>query len=178
MRAGLLALPLPSLPGWARAYPVDEVVQGAYLTLAPGQVRLELDVAPGAEVAGAVLPALDADRAASEAEARAYVEAVLSASLILLDGEPAAWDLVTVAPPDLGVAAEGAAAIRIEAVVPRLEREEARSLVYENRDEPATSIRIANVFLSPGDGWTWKVAGQGRDDRGQRLAVICEAQAQ
>ena len=45
----------------AAAHPLDEVVQGAYLTLAPGQVRLELDLTPGVQVSGAVLKDLDAN---------------------------------------------------------------------------------------------------------------------
>jgi hypothetical protein len=43
----------------AAAHPLDEIVQGAYLTLVPGEVRLELDITPGTEVAGALLRALD-----------------------------------------------------------------------------------------------------------------------
>jgi hypothetical protein len=31
----------------ADAHPVDEVVQGAYLTIAANEVRLELDITPG-----------------------------------------------------------------------------------------------------------------------------------
>ena len=37
------------------------MVQGAYLTLAPGELRLELDLTPGAAVLAAVLRALDPD---------------------------------------------------------------------------------------------------------------------
>ena len=47
----LLAL----LPRWAEAHPVDEVVQGAYLTLAPGEVRLELLLLGACELLGRLL---------------------------------------------------------------------------------------------------------------------------
>jgi hypothetical protein len=52
----------------AAAHPLDEIVQGAYLTLVPGEVRLELDITPGTEVAGALLRALDthADQLANQ----------------------------------------------------------------------------------------------------------------
>ena len=60
--AGLALLALAAGP--ALAHPYDEVVQGAYLTLAPGQVRLELDLTPGPAVADALLKALDPARPA------------------------------------------------------------------------------------------------------------------
>ena len=44
---------------FGQAHPVDEVVQGAYLTLAPGVVKLELDLTLGTQVAGVVLGTLD-----------------------------------------------------------------------------------------------------------------------
>ena len=42
---------LLALLGAAEAHPVDEVVQGAYLTLTPAGVELELDITPGSAVA-------------------------------------------------------------------------------------------------------------------------------
>ena len=64
----------------ASAHPLDEVVQGAYLTLTPGEVRLQLDLTPGVAVVDGLLHALDpnSDRDISEAEARAYAERVSS----------------------------------------------------------------------------------------------------
>ncbi|AWT35983.1 hypothetical protein DM785_10715 [Deinococcus actinosclerus] len=57
------ALPLLlALLGSAQAHPVDEVVQGAYLTLTPAGVELELDITPGSAVAASVTGSLDADR--------------------------------------------------------------------------------------------------------------------
>ena len=169
----LAALP----PGTAPAHPIDEVVQGAYLTLALGEVRLELDVTPGAEVVSLVLPLLDpdGDGAVSDAEARAYAEGVLADSTLTLDGEPAAWSLSAVGVPELGLLAGGAGVVRIDATAPRPEREGARTLAYENLHEPAKSLWMANVFLRPGEGWTYRVTGQERDARGQALTVRYEA---
>jgi hypothetical protein len=58
----------------ADAHPVDEVVQGAYLTIAANEVRLELDITPGRAVAGPILHSLDADGAQhiTDDEARTY----------------------------------------------------------------------------------------------------------
>jgi hypothetical protein len=55
-------------PHWAEAHRLDEVVQGAYLAVAPGEVRLELDVSPGVEVASALLQVLDADASLADLE--------------------------------------------------------------------------------------------------------------
>ena len=40
---------------------MDEVVQSAYLTLTPSVVALELDIAPGSQMAGALFRPLDAN---------------------------------------------------------------------------------------------------------------------
>ena len=168
---------LAVLPGAALAHPVDEVVQGAYLTLAPGELRLELDVTPGAEVLPSVLPLLDpdADGTVSEAEAEAYAGAVLAASTLTLDGEPAAWTLLAVEVPDPALLAAGGGLIRIDAVAPRPEREGARVLAYVNRHEPAKSLWMANVFLRPGEGWAYAVTGQEHSEDGRGLTVTYEA---
>ena len=66
-------LPLALFPSWAAAHPLNEIVQGAYLTLSPGEVHLELDITPGTQVAGTLLWALDtnADQRASPTRKRA-----------------------------------------------------------------------------------------------------------
>lgn len=177
-RRALYAL-LAVLPGAAPAHPIDEVVQGAYLTIAPGEVQLELDLTPGVEVVSLILPALDpdGDGAVSATEARAYAEAVLADSSLALDGEPTAWTLVAVEVPDPALLAQGGGFVRIDAVAPRPDREGEGVLAYENRHEPAKSLWMANVFLRPGEGWTYAVTGQERDARGQALVVSYEATA-
>jgi hypothetical protein len=87
--------------GRAAAHPVDEVVQGAYLTLAPGEVRLELDLTPGTAVSAALLRSVDVngDRRITDAEARAYAIQVLKQSILMLDGSVAAWRLDKVSAP-------------------------------------------------------------------------------
>ena len=175
MRGAVLALPVLALP--AAAHPVDELVQGAYLTLAPGEVRLELELMPGEEVLPLILPVLDpdGDGSVSDAEARTFAEDVLETSTLTLDGEATPWTLIAAVPPDLSVAAEGAAAMRIEATAPRSDREGQHTLVYETQYEPAKSLWMANVFLLPSEGWAYDISGQERDERGQALTVHYEA---
>ena len=165
---------LPALiPGWAFAHPVDEVVQGAYLTLAPGQVRLELDLTPGTEVAFAVLKSLDAngDRRITEAEARAYGERVLKQSTLTLGGKPAAWRLERVDTPAYDELEQSTPTLKIYATAARPDRAGPQAFSYENRYQPAKSQWIANVFLQPAGGWRYRVAGQQHTDDGRGLTV-------
>jgi hypothetical protein len=166
----LLAL----LPRWAEAHPVDEVVQGAYLTLALGEVRLELDLTPGIEVAGALLQALDADadRIITAAEAQGYAESVLARSTITLDDVAMFWMLDEVNVPSYRSLELGGGTISIRAVAQRPDSAGAHVLSYRNDHQPAAaSRRMANVFLRPGGGWQYRVIGQRRSDDGRQLTV-------
>jgi hypothetical protein len=176
-RLATFAASLSMLAGAATSHPVDELIQGAYLTLAPGEVRLDLDLTPGAEVLPLVSPALDpdADGSVTEAEARAYAEDVLGDSKLLLNEEAVAWTLVGVTVPDPTLLAAGSGVIRIEATAARPDREGIHVLTYETHHEPAKSLWMANVFLRPGEGWTYAVNGQERSDKGRSLTVTFEA---
>ena len=165
---------LPALiPGWAFAHPVDEVVQGAYLTLAKGEVRLELDLTPGTEVVGVVLKALDSngDKAVSEAEGRAYGEQVVKQSTLTLGGKAAAWRLDRVSVPPYQALMEETATIKVYAIAQRPDRAGAQTLTYGNSYQPAKSQVIANIFLQPGGGWKYRVTGQKHTQDGRGLTV-------
>ena len=157
----------------AAAHPQDEVVQGAYLTLAPGEVRVELDITPGPQVAEALLRALDAhaDQYITDAEARDYAESVLRQSTLMLDEMALSWRLEKVRVPPYGTLALAADTIRIYAVARRPDRAGTHRLSYENRYAPAKSQVTANVFLQPGPDWRYEVTGQQRGDDGRHLAV-------
>ena len=165
----LLAL----LPRWAEAHPLDEVVQGAYLTLAPGEVRLELDLTPGIEVAGALLQALDADadRIITEAEAQGYAERMLARSTLTLYDVALSWMLDEVDVPPYRDLELGGGTIIIRAVARRPDSAGAHVLSYRNDHQPAASRRMANVFLRPGEGWQYRVTEQRRSDDGRQLTV-------
>lgn len=171
--AGAAWLALTLAPGAAGAHPIDEVVQGAYLTLAPGEVRLELDLTPGAQVAGIVLRDLDADRdrRITEAEALAYARGVMARSTLTVDGKAAAWTIGRVAVPPYANLLGESDTIKVYATARRAERAGAHTLTYENRYEPAKSQCVANIFLRPGAGWAYRVTGQQRSNDGRRLTV-------
>ena len=165
------------LPSLASAHRLDELAQAAYLTLAPGEVALELDLAPGEAVAEAIIAALDADAdgVITEAEARAYAQEVLDVSPLHLDETPVPWTLSAVSLPDAAAMRAGSDVIRIDATAPRSDVAGTHALTYATSFAPATSLYMANVFLQPGSGWTYAVTGQERSDDGQSLTVTYEA---
>jgi hypothetical protein len=169
--AGLALLAVAAGP--ALAHPYDEVVQGAYLTLAPGQVRLELDLTPGPAVAGALLASLDhnGDRRVTDQEARAYAAQVLGQSSLVLDGAPAHWRVDRVVTPDYQALKLESDTLKIYAVADRADRPGPHTLSYDNRYQPAKSQCIANIFLQPGGGWRYAVAGQKHSEDGRALTV-------
>jgi hypothetical protein len=168
-----LAWTLLALLCIAEAHPVDEVVQGAYLTLAPGEVRLELDLTPGSKVAGTVLESLDTntDQRITDVEARAYAGRVLAQSTLTLDGAAAPWTLDKVSVPPYQNLQTGNDILKIYAVAKRPDRTGPQTLSYQNRYQPAKSQCIANVFLQPAAGWQYQVTGQQRSDDGRQLTV-------
>lgn len=157
----------------AAAHPLDEVVQGAYLTLKPGEVRLELDLSPGPEVADSLLKVLDAngDRRISQAEAQAFGRAVLASSQLTLDGRPLAWTLQSVTAPAYDNVRLGADTVKVFATARRSDAKGAHALAFDNRYSPAKSQCAANIFLQPGDGWRYRVDGQAHGPDGRALTV-------
>jgi hypothetical protein len=172
-RAGSAAWPLFLVSGWATAHPVDEVVQGAYLTLAPGEVRLELDVTPGAEVADSLLRSLDADadHHITDAESQAFAERVLKQSTFSIDGRTVSWRFDRVSVPPYQNLNQLGDTLKIYAVTTREDRTGSHTLIYDNRYRPAKSQCIANIFLQPGKGWRYQVASQQHSDDGRQLTV-------
>lgn len=165
------ALVAPLL-GWASAHPLDEVVQGAYLTLAPGSVRLELNLTPGVQVVGTFIQALDpnADGKVTEAEARAYALRVLRQSTLQVNSAAVPWTLDQVEVPPVPALKVGGV-IKIYATARRPDRTGAQTLTYQNRYQPVKSQWMANIFLLPGAGWQYGVTGQQHSNDGRGLTV-------
>ena len=108
-----LWLLLALIPAGATAHPEHEVVQNAYLTLAPDQVRLQLDLSPGPQVAAAFARPLDANgnKRISQAEARAFAQIVLRQSTLVFDGAPANLTLESVTSPSYRALTSGEATL-------------------------------------------------------------------
>jgi hypothetical protein len=170
---GLAGLLLAFLPDWAEAHRLDGVVQGAYLTLAPEEVRLELDVSPGLKVAAAFLSALDTDvnRTISGAEAQGYARRALAQSTLTLDGKAASWNLEHVDVPPYQNLEAGSGTIRIHAKARRGDIPGAHVLEYRNDHQPAGSRWMANVFATPAAGRQYRVTRQQHSNDGRQLTV-------
>jgi hypothetical protein len=151
---------------------LDEVIQAAYLTLAPGEVQLDLEIQPGTLVGGSIARDVDAngDGRISEAEARAYGERVLRASTLTVDGAPVELRLQRVAAPVYANLVQGDI-LHVYAVARRKDRAGPGTLAYLNRYAPVKSQCQANVFLSMGSRWTYAVASQVHGPDGRRLDV-------
>jgi hypothetical protein len=168
-----VCLVLALLSGGAGAHPLDEMVQGAYLTLMPGAVQLELDLTPGPLVAAPLIKALDpnADGKVSAAEARVFAGQVLTQSSLTLNGAALRWTLDEVTVPPLQNLKVGSDTIKIYAVAQRSDRAGAAILTYQNRYQPVKSQWMANIFLQPGAGWQYAVTGQQHSNDGRGLTV-------
>jgi hypothetical protein len=173
--AAILTLAVAA-PGDAMAAAVDEVTQSAELTLRPGEVRLQLDISPGAQVAQSVLRQIDADGDAviSDREGKAFGRLVLDQIHLTVDDRAAAWRLETVTAPPHENLRSGAGAIRILAVARRADREGVHTLTFENRYDPAPSQAKANVLVQQGR-WRYEVAGETQGADGRRLTVYYES---
>ena len=164
---------LALVSGAAQAHPLDEIVQGAYLTLIPGEIFLELELAPGPEISASVLRSLDAnaDRQITVEEARAYAERVLKKSTILIDDVAVQWRLQDIVVPLYQNIELAGDVVRIYAIASRPEDHGGHTLTYDNRYQPAKSQCTANIFLQKGLGWRHQITGQQRSDDGRRLTV-------
>ena len=172
MAAALTAASIALTPPAAHAHPVDEVIQAAYVTLAPGEVQLDLEIQPGSLVAGSIARAVDAngDGRISQGEARAYAERVLKASSLTVDSHPAQLQVLGVDAPDYANLAAGAV-LHIRASAAVRTRVGVASLTYLNGYAPLKSRYQATVFISAGGGWNFKVDSQGHSPDGRRLDV-------
>ncbi|MBB6017093.1 hypothetical protein ACFP9V_22830 [Deinococcus radiopugnans] len=164
---------LAALCGVAQAHPVDELLQEAYLTLTPGAIRLELDLAPGSQVAGAVVRAIDADADGqlSAAEARTFAGRVLAQSSVTVGGKAMPWTLNQVIMPPYQHLLSGNGVVKIYAVTTRPDRAGADTVAYQNRYQPVKSRWMANIFLLPGADWWYQVSRQQHSSDGQGLTV-------
>jgi hypothetical protein len=157
----------------AWAHPIHEVVQNAYLTLAPRSVELQLELTAGPKVAGRIAAALDADgdKKITPAEAGRYAGRVLRASRLTVDGQPIALRLVGVDVPSYAALLGAYDLIRIRASAARRSRLGPGMLAYRNSYNPSESRCDANIFLTPTPGTHYYVITQSRGLDGRDFRV-------
>jgi hypothetical protein len=128
----------------------DEQLQAARIAVEPGQVTVDLDITPGAELAEAVIAAIDRDRSRtlSPAEQDAYARAVAGALWLANDREAHALRVLSATFPDLDALhrGEGTIALRLRAAIPE-PLEGRHELIFGNGHEPARSVYLANALV-------------------------------
>ncbi len=142
---GLLALVLAVLvpPAVTRAHPLDEYLQLTYLTVAPTQIEVELDLTPGVLIDPEILAEIDTngDHAISDAETGAYADTVVRSVELKVDGHPLALDISTVHMPAYLNIQAGYGTIRIVATATLADSTPgSHRISYTNRFAPTSSV--------------------------------------
>jgi nickel/cobalt transporter (NicO) family protein len=166
----LLVLPAPCL-----AHRLDEYLQATRIALARDHIDVEIDVTPGALIAGNITSRLDldADGHISPLEAEAYGQAVIRDVQLDLDGVPLLLTLTRVEVPSIGEMSDGLGTIQIRAtghIAPMAPGR--RSVVFVNNHHPASSVYLANALVSADPDID--VVAQTRDVRQRQIRVDYE----
>src|SRR5262245_9705565 len=141
----VLALPAPCL-----AHRLDEYLQATRIALARDHIDIEIDVTPGALIAGDMTSRLDldADGHISPLEAEAYGRSVLREAQLDLDGVPLLLTLTRVEVPSIGEMSDGVGTIQIRAtghIAPIAPGR--RSVVFVNNHHPDGSVYLTNALV-------------------------------
>jgi hypothetical protein len=165
----LLTLAMPARPA---AHQLDEYLQAARIAFARDRVVLELDLTPGANIAGAIVTVLDrdSDGVVTPLEARAYAEALIGDLEVTFDDRPVQLTLSTIEVPPVAEMYGGVGTMQLTAMGELDDvRAGTRRLRFSNRHHPAASVYLANALV-PSDRDV-RVVGQRRDRRQQQLDV-------
>jgi nickel/cobalt exporter len=168
----VLALAMAARPA---AHQLDEYLQAARIAFARDRVVLEIDLTPGANIAGEIVGALDrdGDGVVLPLEARAYGEAVIGDLELTFDGRPVRLQLEAIEVPAVADMRRGVGTMQLTAVGPLEDgRAGTRRLRFTNRHHPETSVYLANALVSADRDV--QVVAQRRDRRQQQLDVEYE----
>lgn len=173
---GLLALLLTPLapPSAALAHPLDVYLQATYITVAPTQVVVELDLTPGVLVAPNILPQLDTkgDQQLSAAEGRAYVSATLRDAVLQVDGQPVTLTVTRIDMPTYLTIRAGYGTIRVFTTAKLSDgMTGTHQLTYKNSYAPTGSAYQVNAFVDKGNAIT--LGKQNRDSIQQSMTMNC-----
>jgi hypothetical protein len=139
---------LLALPAGAFAHPLDVYLQATLVAIEPDQIRLQMNLTPGVQVADQVLGLMDRnhDGVISTNEAAAYA-ALLKGDLILrLDGRIVETKLTALDFPETGELRTGWGIIQLEYTVsPGTLAPGQHKLTLENRHQPVPSAYLFNA---------------------------------
>lgn len=166
-------------PTLAIAHAEDEtrIVQGAYLTVKPQEVRIELNLIPGTQITRQFLVEVDtdADGDITQEEAGTYATSVLARNSLTYDGEALEWVLDAVSIPSPEDLASGADFIRIFAIAPRADSAGEHILAYRNNYGPEDGQWTAFTFFQPSAGFSYAVVDQSTGEDGRSVIVTYRA---
>jgi hypothetical protein len=162
------------------AHRLDEYLQAARIAVDPSRVELELDLTPGIAVAEGIIAEIDRDQDGSlgSNEKQAYLERVLGAIAVQIDGQPLQTELMasTFPVPDTFRGGDGTIRLRAAAGLPRLSRG-AHQLFVRNTYRPDVSVYLANALVPESDRIA--ITGQRRngDQRDLTIDFVVRTQA-
>lgn len=153
----------------AGAHVLDEYLQATLVEIAPEGIRLQVNLTPGAEVAGPIVGRMDADGdgAISAGEGAAYAESFKRDLQARLDDRPVELRVVGSHFPAPSEMREGVGIVQIELAIEAgsLAAGEHR-LVVENRHEPQVSVYLFNAAWPASS--QIKIRGQKRNENQSR----------
>lgn len=171
---GILALLLAvfASPMAARAHALDVYLQATYISVAPAQVIVELDLSPGVLVAPTVLEQLDtdADQQISEAEGLAYANIILQQVVLQVDDEQQKLQVTKVDMPSYVTIQAGYGTIRVFSSAALADSmTDTHTISYTNNNSPTGVAYQVNTFTETGTDIT--LGTQNRDDIQQGMTV-------
>jgi hypothetical protein len=172
MKRGLL-LVSALLPAPVAGHAVLGMARNDYVTVAPGSLRLEIELTPGSAAAPAMARHidLDGDRRMSLIEIERFSRAQFAQTRVSIDGKPAAWTLTGTALPNYRALASGNGKLTIRASAVRPEVPGSRSFrtaIGCDGDHMRCSV---NAFVASGHGWSYRIVSQARSASGRTLDV-------
>jgi len=160
-------LPLLAFLGWhtrAQAHQLDEYLQATLVAIAPGEIRLQINLTPGVAVAEQVLGLIDQNRdgVISTNETAAYVALIKRDLIVQLDRNAVELNLASSYFPGPEELRTGCGIIQMEfSVKPRELSAGAHKLTLANRHQPVASAYLMNA-AKPGSA-AIQITGQKRN---------------
>jgi hypothetical protein len=157
--------------GDALAHRLDEYLQATRVSIARGQIALEVDLTPGVSIAPSVIATIDTDRdgTVAPAEAEAYGRALLSDLAATLDDDSLRMTLVGIDVPSVGEMRDGLGTIRVRASASVEAGAGRHQLRVSNHHRPDTSVYMVNALVPDDTGVA--LAAQSRDPRQREFLV-------
>jgi nickel/cobalt transporter (NicO) family protein len=137
----------------ALAHPLDIFLQASYITVAPTQIVVELDLTPGVLVAPQELTELDSDgdQQITDAERQAYAAMIVGKIVLQVDGQPQALTVTEIDMPEYLTIQAGYGTIRIFTVATLADgMSDSHQVSYANTYAPTGSAYQVNAFVENG----------------------------